>query len=259
MNNFLAVMRTRVLKRVEQISLLLEEASSQHLNFCHIFQDKSSPAIIAEIKFASPSQGAIYPGSLTPVQLAENYCTHGARALSVLTEPYFFRGDIQYIRQIRSAFPLCPILLKDFILHPLQIKQAQVFGANAVLLIVAFLTPALLQELYTYAVSLNLTPLVEVHDAEELSLALELKPKIIGINNRNLRSLAVALQTSYQLIQLIPDTVFAVCESGISTCREIKAMITAGFDGLLIGSKLMQSPQPGEVLSALLKEYPDAL
>ncbi len=258
MNDFLAVMRVEVLKRVKQMTQPLDVASKQ-VDFCSIFQDKSAPVIIAEIKLASPSQGRIYPGSLNPVQLAKSYYSHGARALSVLTEPYFFKGDIQYIRQIRSALPLCPILLKDFILHPIQIKQAQVFGASAVLLIVAFLTPVLLQELYTYAVSLNLTPLIEVHDAEELALASQLKPKVIGINNRNLRSLSVDLQTSYQLIQLMPETVFAVCESGISTHSQIKAMLAAGFDGLLIGSQMMQSPQPGQALGALLKEHPDAL
>jgi indole-3-glycerol phosphate synthase len=258
MNDFLAVMRTHVLKRLKQIPQQSDTPVKQ-VDFCGIFQDKSTPTIIAEIKFASPSRGAIYPGSLNPVQLAGSYCIHGAQALSVLTEPHFFKGDIQYIRQIHRAFPLSPLLLKDFILDPIQIKQAQVFGASAVLLIVSFLTPALLQELYSYAVSLNLTPLVEVHDAEELALALELNPQVVGINNRNLRSLSVDLKTAYQLIQLIPDTVFAVCESGISTYSEIKALIAAGFDGFLIGSQMMQSPCPGEALAKLLKEHPDAL
>ncbi len=222
-------------------------------DFCEIFRNKQASAIISEIKFASPSRGNIYLGPLNHIQIAERYMTHGASALSVLTEPDYFKGDIQYIRDIRETLPECPILLKDFVLAPIQIKQAQVFGANAVLLIVAFLEPSLMSDLYDYAISLGLTPLIEVHDEDELAQALTLRPKIIGINNRNLKTMAIDLETSRRLIRQIPDDVFAVCESGIATRADIVDMRERGFDGFLIGSHMMQSNDPGEALSALLQ------
>lgn len=268
---FLDEVRAHVLKRVAAMRVDIQN-HNQPADFCSIFRDACKPeilpspsgekrqgatkfpAIISEIKFASPSRGTIYHGDLNPVQIANEYLQHGASALSILTEPDFFKGDIDYIRQIRAAIPSCPILLKDFVLAPIQIQQAHAFGANAVLLIVGFLDQVLLHELYAYAVSLGLTPLIEVHDADELARALTLNPKIIGINNRNLKTLTIDLETSRTLIQLIPDDVFAVCESGITSLAQIQSMMALGFDGFLIGSHMMQTNHPGKALRDLLLE-----
>ena len=257
MSNFLDEMKAYVHARVHMMS----EPTDVRCNptdFCEIFRHASKPTIISEVKFASPTRGVFYPGTLSPVQIATEYWDNGASALSVLTEPHFFKGNIEFIRQIRAALPNCPILLKDFVLDPMQIKQARAMGANAILLIVGFLTPSLLRELYDCVVSLGLTPLIEVHDADELEIALTLNPKVIGINKRNLKTLKIDLDTSRHLISLIPDNVFAVCESGISTLAEINAMTTLGFDGFLMGGHFMENAHPGEALGQLLLGTHDA-
>ncbi len=252
MSHFLDKIRSHVLTRVERIKIE-EEVVVNSLDFCTIFRNQKSPVIISEVKFASPSRGVIYHGDLNHVQIAEQYMANEASALSVLTEPDYFKGDIHFIRDIREALPTSPLLLKDFVLAPVQIQQARVCGANAVLLIVGFMEQSLLTDLYAFAVSLGLTPLVEVHDDDELERALMLHPKIIGVNNRNLKTLSIDLETSRRLIQQIPDDVFAVCESGITTAAEIDAMMAIGFDGFLIGSHMMQTNYPGEALGELLK------
>ena len=253
---FLDKIRAHVIERVAKMRV--EEIEPEiRPDFCQIFRNKK-PVIISEVKFASPSRGLIYQGNLSPVQIAHDYIQNGATALSVLTEPDYFKGDIDYIRQIRSSLPDCPILLKDFVLAPIQIQQAHAAGANAVLLIVGFLEPALLHALYEYAVSLGLTPLIEVHDDKELDLALTLKPQIIGINNRNLKTLKIDLETSRNLIQAIPDDIYAICESGLTTLVEIQSMTSLGFDGFLIGSHMMQSNHPGQALHNLLQGLSDA-
>ncbi|MDP3558922.1 MAG: indole-3-glycerol-phosphate synthase [Legionellaceae bacterium] len=253
MSDFLETIRESVLTRVQHMRIEERGTIVNTIDFCEMFRQTKSPIFISEIKFSSPSRGVIYRGDLSPVQIAAQYKQHGAHALSVLTEPSFFKGDIEYIRQIRTQLPDCPILLKDFVLSPLQIKQAQVYGASAVLLIVGFLEPALLRVLHAYALSLGLTPLVEVHDAAELEVALTLQPKVIGINNRNLKTLKIDLNTSRALIPLIPEEIFTVCESGIDSVSAIQEMSALGFDGFLIGSHLMQSAHPGEALAALLQ------
>jgi indole-3-glycerol phosphate synthase len=253
MSDFLQEMKAHVLARVELMHVDNDAVMPEPIDFCNVFKHATSPVIISEVKLASPSRGVIYQGDLSPVQIAEEYRKFGANALSVLTEPTFFKGDIETIRQIRTKLPDCPILLKDFVLAPIQIKQARAYGASAVLLIVGFLEPSVLRELYDYAMSLGLTPLVEVHDADELSVALALNPRVIGINNRNLKTLKIDLDTSRQLIQRIPDPIYTVCESGIGSLKEMNAMVAKGFDGFLIGSHFMQTNHPGEALGELLK------
>src|SRR3990167_8209452 len=257
MSHFLAKIKTYIEHRVQQIHINDNDITTNQIDFCKIFYQSTAPVIIAEIKFASPSLGVIYPGTLTPVQIAAQYKLHGANALSVLTEPTFFSGNIEFISQIRQNFIDYPILLKDFVLSPLQIKQAQLFGANAVLLIVSFLDPGLLQELYNYSTELGLTPLIEVHNFSELELALKLYPKLIGINNRNLHTLAIDLNTARSLIAAVPDNIFTICESGVNTLATINEMTALGFDGFLIGGHLMQHCNPGEKLTALLNDIPD--
>ena len=258
MSHFLEDMTQHVLTRLQTLYVESNPPVASSVDFCEIFNHQTVPVIISEIKFASPSRGCIYTGTLNHVQIAERYVAHGASALSVLTEPHFFKGDVQYIRDIRAALPTCPILLKDFVLSPLQIQQAHAVGANAVLLIVAFLEPSLLRSLYDEAMNLGLVPLIEVHDERELELALRLQPKIIGINNRNLKTMAIDLDNARRLISQVPEDVFAVCESGIRTQAEIQEMQARGFDGFLIGSHLMQSPDPGEALGALCLRGPHA-
>ncbi len=219
-------------------------------DFCDIFKQK--PAIIAEIKFASPSAGRIYKGALHHQEIALQYLNNGAAALSILTEPVYFQGQTSYLQEIRHMFPQVHLLAKDFILHQQQIAHAVSNGANAVLLVVAFLTPDLLRQLHDFALSLGVTPLIEVHNAVELEIALRLSPKVIGINNRCLKTLTIDLATSRSLIDAIPQDCFAVCESGINHGSQINEFTALGFDGFLVGSSLMTAENPGQALSRLL-------
>ena len=253
MNNFIQTIKACVLSRADAIEMDTN-VTPNTLNFCDIFSSSRTPAIIAEIKFASPSCGRIYQGDLDPVSIACDYLSHGASALSILTEPDYFQGNIETIRAVRQAYPNAHILLKDFVLSKAQIAQGLSYGANAVLLIVAFLSRQQLQSLYDYALSLNLTPLIEVHDLAELEIALTLKPKLIGINHRNLSTLTIDLTISDTLIKSIPNDVFVIAESGIQTQDDLKTMRKRGIDGCLIGSHFMQEKHPGSALQALLGE-----
>ncbi len=257
MSDFLLKMKAQVKERVQRIQVdSLPQKNT--LDFCSIFQSWNKPVIIAEVKFASPSHGEIYPGTLSHIDIAETYLGNGASALSILTEPTYFHGQSHYLSEVRSAFPQVAILLKDFVLSKVQVDQAVLLGANAILLIVAFLERELLIELYHYALSLGLTPLIEVHDQRELEVALQLNPKMIGINNRNLHTLNVDLNTSKQLIPLIPKGIYTVCESCLQNKAQIQAMRTLGFDGFLIGASLMSHVNPGEALNNLLSGGSDA-
>lgn len=251
MSNFLDNLRPLVQQRLDAIHPLEIDTLPPQPNFLDIFKQEK-PVIIAEIKFASPSRGNIYNGNLDHIAIASSYLNNGASALSVLTEPHFFKGNIQYIKDIRDAYPHCNILLKDFILDEKQIIQGKQYGANAVLLIAAFLEPNQLEKLYHFTLEQELTPLIEVHNANELNSVLKLNPKLIGINNRNLQSLNIDLTTSHNLIKQIPKSTFSICESGISSPTEIQKMLDLGFNGFLIGSSLMQSPDPGIALKTIL-------
>ena len=255
MSHFLDKIRPDICKRVETLEIP-KNLEVNHLDFCDIFKgsnDQKKPTIIAEIKFASPSAGRIYTGPLSHQMIAASYLNGGASALSILAEPTYFQGDIQYIQDVRLENPKAHLLLKDFVLSKAQIAQGLLKGANAVLLIVAFLTPQDLKELYTYARSLGLTPLIEVHNEQELDMALDLNPQVIGINNRNLKTLAIDLNTSKELIQKIPSSIYAVCESGIQTTNQMKDMMDVGFSGFLIGSAFMKQLDPGKALELFLK------
>ncbi|MGV3526016.1 MAG: indole-3-glycerol phosphate synthase TrpC [Candidatus Sericytochromatia bacterium] len=210
-------------------------------------------AVIAEVKLASPSQGAIAPQE-DPVAVATAYLQHGATALSVLTEPAYFHGDLAYLAAIREAHPDAPLLMKDFILDPYQLLQGRLAGADACLLIVAMLDDASLQALYAYARSLDLTPLVEVHTASELERALALGATLIGVNNRNLQTLEIDLDTSRQLAAQVPAGVTLICESGLRSGADLARARSWGYQGFLVGTHLMASGQPGPALSQLLEE-----
>lgn len=253
MRDFIESIKASVIKRANAINIQ-KKLIPNRLNFCEALQKKDLPAIIAEIKFASPSRGRIYQGELDTVGIAGDYLSHGAAALSILTEPDYFQGAIENVRNVREAYPNAPILLKDFVLKEQQIEQGLIYGANAVLLIVAFLTPDRLKTLYEYALNLGLTPLIEIHNFAELELALTLKPKIIGINHRNLNTLEIDLEISKELIPVIPKDILVIAESGIQTKVDLNQMKQRGVHGCLIGSQFMRSHYPGQALNQLLRD-----
>ena len=208
--------------------------------------------VIAELKPASPSRGVIRD-PFDPVDLARSLESAGAAALSVLTETEFFRGSLKNLRDARKAVSL-PALRKDFIFDPWQVWEARANDADSFLLIVAALSDAQLAELIAEGRELGMEPLVEVHTREELDRAAAANAKIIGVNNRDLKNLDVRVQTSFDLIEHIPEGCIAVSESGIRTHDDLQKLHAAGFDAFLIGEQLMLAPRPDAALSSLLHE-----
>ena len=204
--------------------------------------------IIAEIKRRSPSAGALREDA-RPAELAPRYEAGGAAALSILTEPHFFNGSLDDLVAGRAAVGL-PVLRKDFTLDPYQLVEARVAGADAVLLIVA-VVPERLADLSGEAHALGLDVLVEVHDERELALALGAGADLIGINNRNLHDFTIDLATTERLRPLIPPDIVVVGESGIETAADLRRLVAARVDAVLIGSSLMRSGDPGAALAAL--------
>ena len=207
------------------------------------------PAIIAEIKKASPSKGLIRE-DFYPALIASQYETAGAACLSVLTDREFFQGGIEYLQQARAATSL-PVIRKDFIIDPYQVAEAKAIGADCVLLIVSALAPAQLKELSSYARQMRLDVLVEVHDEAELDIALEAGFDLIGVNNRNLHTFETDLGVSYRLAQRLPEGVLLVTESGIHDAQDVQAMLAKGIYGFLIGETFMRAPNPGLKLQEL--------
>jgi indole-3-glycerol phosphate synthase len=211
---------------------------------------RDSLNVIAELKKASPSRGLIRE-DFDPVALAKSLEGAGAAAISVLTEEEFFQGELKYMRDARAAIGL-PVLRKDFIVDPWQVWEARATNADSFLLIVAALEDALLAELLALGRELLMEPLVEVHTREELARALAAGARILGVNNRNLRTLEVRVETSYELIEAIPEQCIAVCESGLRTQEDLARLRAAGFDAFLIGEHLMAQPDPAAALRTLL-------
>jgi len=207
------------------------------------------PAVIAEIKKASPSKGVIRP-EFDPAAIAASYAAHDAACLSVLTDVDYFQGSNAYLQQARAACAL-PVIRKDFIIDRWQIAEARAIRADAVLLIVAALTDAQLHDLEAYAYSLGLAVLVEVHDAEELTRALTLKTPLIGINNRNLRTFEVSLNTTLTLKDRIPADRIVVAESGILAPADVQLLRDADVNTFLVGEAFMRAPEPGAELARL--------
>jgi indole-3-glycerol phosphate synthase len=211
---------------------------------------RDSLNVIAELKKASPSRGLIR-ADFHPVLLAKDLEEAGAAALSVLTEEEFFQGDLKYMRDARAAVGL-PVLRKDFIVDPWQVWEARATDADSFLLIVAGLKDEMLVQLLTLGRELGMEPLVEVHTREELTRALAAGARILGVNNRDLRTLEVRIETSQELVEAIPDKCIAVCESGLSTHADLARLRAAGFDAFLIGEHLMAQPDPSIALRKLL-------
>jgi indole-3-glycerol phosphate synthase len=208
-----------------------------------------TPAIIAEIKKASPSAGLICR-DFDPVRIAREYRNAGAAALSVITEVHHFSGNLEILAMLRWHTGL-PLLRKDFIIDSYQILEARRAGADAVLLIAALLEPFALKSLRVEAERLGMEALVEVHDEEELRKALDAGAGLIGVNNRNLRTFEVSLDVSLNLAGLLPAGVTAVAESGIRTADDIRRLSDAGYLGFLVGEQLMRAPSPGAALREL--------
>jgi indole-3-glycerol phosphate synthase len=206
--------------------------------------------ILAELKPASPSRGVIRD-PFDPVALAQALQSAGAAALSVLTEEEFFRGSLKNLRDARKSVAL-PVLRKDFIFDSWQVWETRANDADSFLLIVAALPDGLLLELITLGRELGMEPLVEVHTAEELDRALHAGARIVGVNNRDLKTLTVRPEVSFDLIERVPEDCVAVCESGLRSHDDLQKLRAAGFDAFLIGEHLMLAPNPAAALTALL-------
>jgi indole-3-glycerol phosphate synthase len=234
----------------------LEKRASEHTprGFRRALRERSQTqsAVIAELKRASPSKGLIR-GDFPVSQLAHELAHAGATCLSVLTEPEYFQGSLANLETASHATSL-PCLRKDFVVDEYQIIEARAHRADAILLIVAALTDAELRNFNTFARQLELDVLVEVHNAEELDRALQSGcTELIGVNNRNLHTFEVSLETSLDLIQCMPADSVRIAESGIDSSSSIARLREAGFDGFLIGESLMRAERPGDALRALLE------
>ncbi len=263
MSNTPDILKTILAKKDEEVARRklgmpianLEEIASgveRPRGFYNALQAKAlakKPAIIAEIKKASPSQGVIRE-NFQPVYIGQDYAMNGAACLSVLTDKEFFQGSEAYLQMVRERCPL-PVLRKDFMIDAYQIYEARALGADCILLIAAALDDALMHELHDVAVKLGMDVLVEVHDAEELQRALTLETKLIGINNRNLRTFATDLQTTLTLKEHIPADRLIVTESGIHTQEDVQLMLDHDIYTFLVGEAFMRAESPGRKMREL--------
>ena len=207
--------------------------------------------VIAEVKKASPSKGVLRP-DFQPAAIAQSYAEHGAACLSVLTDVQFFQGSIDYLRQARAVCAL-PVLRKDFMVDLYQVYEARAMGADAILLIVSALDHGLMAELEACALELGMDVLVEVHDGEELDAALKLRTPLVGINNRNLRTFEVTLDTTLGLLDRIPQDRLVVTESGILGPADVARMRAANVHAFLVGEAFMRAENPGRELQRLFE------
>ncbi|MGO8822102.1 MAG: indole-3-glycerol phosphate synthase TrpC [Desulfomonilaceae bacterium] len=229
---------------------MLADAVPKPLDFLERFQDDRSVPIIAEIKKSAPSWNGLKK-NVDIVNVAKAYQYNGAAAISVLTDSPFFGGSIDDLTTVRYQVTL-PLLRKDFIIGVEQLYESRAAQADAVLLIVAILDDYELSRLFNNALSLGMTPLLEVHDEHEAQRALKLDPRLIGINNRNLKTLGVDLGVSERLRKMIPEDVTVIAESGVATVADVQRLLAAGVNGLLIGTALMKSDDPGKTLNSFV-------
>ena len=226
---------------------------SPPLGFCdalHLKRSLKEPAVIAEVKKASPSKGIIR-ADFDPVKIAMTYEQSGATCLSVLTDQPYFKGTDEDLEAVKLSAHL-PVIRKDFMLTPYQIFESRALGADCILLIMAALDNMTAKNLYHLATSLDMDVLVEVHDEEELDRALELDPMMVGVNSRNLKTLEVNLQTAFDLVQKIPPHIIRVAESGITNHAQLKSLFEAGYDAFLVGESLMRESDISTALRKLL-------
>lgn len=218
--------------------------------FLHALQTQTGRTIIAEVKKASPSKGVIR-ADFDPLTIARSYHAAGAAAVSVLTEKKFFQGSLEYLRRIRATVPV-PLLRKDFLFDEYQVHEARASGASAILLIVAILDDSRLADLAQLAATLGMDCLIEVHDEQDRDRALAAGATLLGINNRDLRTFHTTIETTERLVQGIPDDVFVVSESGLSSAAQLARLEAQGVGAFLIGERCMAAADPGAALRALL-------
>ena len=247
--------KTREIKqRIQQkpISELFKQVDRQQdtNSFLEVLKNENVVQVIAEIKKASPSAGTLRE-NFEPVEIAEHYKRNGAAAISVLTDEKFFNGCLEYLHQIKKRVNI-PLLRKDFILDPYQIIEAKLFGADAILLIMAILSNVQFAELRATADEFNLDCLVEVHSTKELERAMLVEPQIIGINNRDLTTFEVDLSITRKLLEIIPDGISSVSESGIQLRKDVEILGQLGVDAVLIGEALMRQEDVGTALSEFI-------
>jgi len=249
-----ATRRTTDVRRTREPLSSLErraaEASPRGADFEATLGRRGTVNVIAECKRRSPSRGVL-TASYDPIEIARRYEQGGAAAISVLTEPTFFDGSLDHLADVRRAVTL-PLLRKDFIVDDYQLFEARAAGADAVLLIVAALEQQRLQDLYRRAGALGLAVLVEVHDDEELSRAIDAGARVIGVNNRNLRTLSVDVDASFRLAARMPADVVAVSESGLQSRADLERLAAAGYRAFLIGERFMTDPNPAAAIAALV-------
>ena len=260
LNKIVAVKREEVATAIKRkpLAAMRFDAESRVLtrDFVGALRAKISagkPAVIAEIKKASPSKGVLRTDFI-PADIAQSYAEHGAACLSVLTDKDFFQGSIDYLKQARASCSL-PVLRKDFIIDPYQVYESRVMGADCILLIAACLDDAQMKALEALALSLDMAVLVEVHDRAELDRALTLRTPLLGINNRNLQTFEVSLDTTLGLVKEVPADRLLVTESGITTAADVARLREAKVNAFLVGEAFMRAEDPGVALADL---FPDA-
>ncbi len=256
LDKIVAVKREEIATAIRRKSLELMRADAESRvltrDFVGALRRKiaaGEPAVIAEVKKASPSKGVLR-ADFIPADIAQSYAEHGAACLSVLTDVQFFQGSVDYLKQARASCQL-PVLRKDFIVDAYQIYESRAMGADAILLIAACLDDAQMQAFEAIAHSLDMAVLVEVHDAAELTRALKLKTPLVGINNRNLQTFEVSLDTTLTLMRDVPADRLLVTESGIHTRDDVLRMGAAGINAFLVGEAFMRAPEPGVALADL--------
>ena len=256
LDKIIAVKREEVAALVQQkpLAAMRADAESRVLtrDFVGALKSKitaGKPAVIAEVKKASPSKGVLR-ADFIPADIAQSYAEYGSACLSVLTDQKFFQGSVEYFKQARASCSL-PALRKDFMIDAYQIYESRVMGADCVLLIAAVLDDAQMKDMERLAMSLDMAVLVEVHDAAELDRALKLKTPLIGINNRNLKTFEVSLDTTLSLMKSVPSDRILVTESGIATHDDVKRLRSAHINAFLVGEAFMRADEPGLALAEL--------
>ena len=256
LNKIVAVKREEVAAALGKKSLAAMRADAESRVLTRDFEGAmrakiaaGQAAVIAEIKKASPSKGVLR-AEFIPADIAQSYAEHGAACLSVLTDKQFFQGSVDYLKQARASCDL-PVLRKDFMIDAYQVYEARAMGADAILLIAACLDDAQMADLEAMARSLDMAVLVEVHDRAELDRALKLKTRLVGINNRNLRTFEVTLQTTLDMLPDVPADRLLVTESGILNAADVQRMRDANVHAFLVGEAFMRAAEPGEALAKL--------
>ncbi len=238
-----------LLSREDEIRDRLRDAPAP-LELASALERPGEVAVMAEVKRRSPGAGAIRP-ELDPAELARAYQGAGAAAVSVLTDREYFGGSMEDLGAVRKTLSI-PVFRKEFILHPLQLLEARAWGADGTLLIARILPDQLLGELHDQAMEVGLTPLVEVHDVEELDRALAVGARVLGINNRNLRTFRTTLEVTLRLLGRLPPGAVVVSESGIRTAAEVDRLGAAGVEAILVGETFLRAPDPGAAAAELV-------